>query len=280
VCYETLAQSRVVTAEVRAFGVKVRAVKLAAKIMGHRLFALRRSQERLTHESREYWQAAPSPALNENSHWRGNGIFADDARWLSLGSENWRLYEEFARAIGFKRPVGRIVEWGCGGGANAIYFGREVREFYGVEVSSRSLEECDRQMRSTGLKNFVPVLIDPTRPEDVINKICVACDLFLSTYVFELLPDPEYGLRVLKIAHELLAPGGIAMIQIKYKTESWKTEARRWSYATNLAWNATYRIEEFWLMARQCGFIPKLVSLVPDQPLVNDKNYAYFLLAR
>jgi SAM-dependent methyltransferase len=276
----TLAQQGAVVAQARAVRGKLGRAQLAAETFVRRLLGLRGSQEQLVRESREFWQAAPSQSLSEDAHWRGNGIFAEDARWIAIGLEHWRVYEEFARAIELKRPLNRIVEWGCGGGANAIHFGKEAQEFFGVDVSSRSLDECGRQMRGAGLQNFLPALIDPARPEEVHSQIRGPCDLFLSTYVFELLPDPEYGIRVLRIAHELLAPGGVAVIQIKYKTNSWKTEARRWGYARNLAWNATYGIDEFWTIAEQCGFIPRLISLVPNQPLVNDKNYAYFLLVK
>jgi hypothetical protein len=106
------------------------------------------------------------------------------------------------------------------------------------------------------------------------------CDLLISTYVFELLPTPEYGLRVLRIASELLAPGGIAVIQVKYSEGNWKTKSHGWAYVKNLAWNATYRIEEFWQAAGRCGLTPKMVTLLPKQPLVNDRNYAYFLLQK
>ena len=43
---------------------------------------------------------------------------------------------------------------------------------------------------------------------------------------------------------------------------------------------ATNRIEEFWEAARQCGFIPKMITLLPKQPLVSDRNYAYFFLLK
>jgi len=126
----------------------------------------------------------------------------------------------------------------------------------------------------------MPVLVDAADPEAALGRVQGPCDLFISTYVFELLPTPEYGIRVLRIAYELLAPGGMAMVQIKYKEANLTTASRRWGYARNLAWNATYRIEEFWLLAQECGFSPKMVTLLPEQPLVNDRNYAYFLLLK
>jgi SAM-dependent methyltransferase len=179
-----------------------------------------------------------------------------------------------------RHPLKRIVEWGCGGGMNAVHFGPLVDEFYGVDISSASLDECRRQMTEAGLHNFRPVLIDAANPEAALEQVEGQCELLLSTYVFELLPTPEYGLRVLRIAYELLAPDGIVMVQVKYNEGDWKTRSQGWAYIKSLAWNATYRIEEFWQATEKCGFTPKMITLLPKQPLVNDRNYAYFLLQK
>lgn len=237
-------------------------------------------ETRLIGDSQTFWNGPPDRALKQNSHWRGAGIFADDSRWLAIGKEHLQIYEEFVRALNANTRPKRVVEWGCGGGLNAVHFGRLTGEFCGVDISSDSLEECARQMKAEGLNNFRPILIDAADPEAALARMPGPCDLFISTYVFELLPTPEYGLRVLRIAHKLLEPGGMAVIQIKYSEANKETTSRRWSYAKNLAWNATYRIEEFWEAAELCGFTTKMVTLQRKQPLVNDRNYAYFLLLK
>ena len=237
-------------------------------------------ETKLIGDSQSYWNGPSDRSLKQNSHWRGEGIFADDSRWLALGYQHLRLYEEFARAVRMNFPLKRVVEWGCGGGINAVHFGRLADEFYGIDISSSSLEECGRQMTAAGLNNFTPILIDAEDPEAALGRVQNPCDLFVSTYVFELLPTPEYGIRVLRIAHELLTAGGIAMIQIRYSEGNAETRSRAWAYARNLARNTTYRIENFWQASEHCGFTPKMVTLQPQQPLVNDGNYAYFLLQK
>jgi Methyltransferase domain len=264
----------------RALSGKVHDAWLAAEGFVWHVLGHRQSQTRLTSDSQTYWNGPSNPSLRQNSHWRGIGIFADDTRWLTLGLDHLRLYQESARVLNLKHPLTRIVEWGCGGGVNAIHFGHVTDEYCGVDISQASLEECHRQMTVAGLQNFTPLLIDASNPEAVLGRVRGRCDLFLSTYVFELLPTPEYGIRVVRIAYELLADGGVAIIQIKYTEGNARTASRASDYARNLAWNATYRIEEFWLIAQGCGFSPKMVTLVPKQPLVNDRNYAYFLLVK
>ena len=264
----------------RAALARVRDVENAFKKVFWRVVGFRDSERKLMGDSQTYWNNPPDLSLQQNSHWRGAGIFVDDARWLALGRQHLHLYEQFARAIDHLRPPKRIVEWGCGGGMNAVHFAALADDFYGVDISSASLDECAKQMNIAGLHNFSPVLIDVANPEAALRQIPASCDLAISTYVFELLPTPEYGYRILKIVYALLAPSGIAIVQIKYSEGDWKTRSQRWSYVRNLAWNATYRIEEFWQAAERCGFMPKMVTLVPKQPLVNDRNYAYLLLQK
>jgi hypothetical protein len=122
------------------------------------------------------------------------------------------------------------------------------------------------------------VLIDVDNPEAAAAQITQPCDVFLSFYVFELIPTPEYGARILCTAAELLAPGGIALIQVKYRTASWRTLSRGRDYVSGLANMTTYRIEEFWTLAHECGLQPETVSLEPKNPL--DERYAYFLLTK
>jgi SAM-dependent methyltransferase len=264
----------------RALFWKVRNAKRQAEFVVRQALGLGQSQTKLITDSQQYWNNLSNKVFKQHSHWRGDGIFADDSRWLALGREHLRLYEEFARVVGLKAPLKRVIEWGCGGGMNAVHFGHLAQEFYGIDISAASLEECGRQMVAEGLNNFTPVLIEASDPEAVLTQAPGPHDLLLSTYVFEALPSPEYGIRVLKIVSELLAPGGIAIIQIKYSGANLWTASRRWGYVRNLAWNATYRIDEFWLEAEKCGLVPKMISLVPEQPLVRDRNYAYFLLLK
>ena len=240
----------------------------------------RQSEEDLISQSQHFWNNESHPRLKSEAHWRNEGVFSDEGRWTALGREHLRIYQEFAQALAIDCRRKRIVEWGCGGGANAVQFGPLTDEFIGVDISARTLAECDRQMKLAGLNNFRPILVGANNPEVALAKMPGPCDLLLSTYVFECLPSPEYGVRLLKIARNMLAPAGLAVIQIKYSEADWKTRPRRWNYARNLAWNATYRLEEFWTIAQQCGLTPRLMTLVPYEKLVNDSNYAFFLLVR
>jgi len=264
----------------RTFAARVRGALNSVEIVVRQKLGFRQSEDSLIDDSQTYWNNSTEQNVRANSHWRGAGIFADDLRWLSVGKEHLDLYEEFSRALKFNRRIERVVEWGCGGGMNAVYFARLAQKYIGVDISRASLEECSRQMMNFGLNNFQAVLIKANDPEAAIEQIQDTCDLLISTYVFELLPTREYGLRILRIANKLLSPGGLAMIQIKYSEVDEKTWSRPWAYARNLALNATYRIEEFWQAAQSCGFKPKMVMLLTEQPLVEDRNYAYFCLQK
>jgi SAM-dependent methyltransferase len=263
----------------QAFSQKMRHAKEGVEARFRSTTGLTEPEEKLITDSQSFWNDQASRNYGQDSHWRGGGIFSDESKWLELGKEHVRYFESCTRLVSVRQPMTRVVEWGCGGGMNAIHFAPLAAQFCGIDISHASLEECAKQMKLAGLDNFLPMLIDAAHPEAALALVPGPSDLFLCTFVFEVLPSPEYGYRLLRIAKDLLAPGGLAIVQVKY-TDGWQTHSRRWNYAKNLAWHATYRIEEFWQKTEECGFIPKMVSLVPKQTLINDRNYAYFLLQK
>jgi cyclopropane fatty-acyl-phospholipid synthase-like methyltransferase len=182
------------------------------------------------------------------------------------------------RMMGFERPWNRVLEWGCGGGANAVHLAPRAKEFIGVDVSADSLRECQRQVNSVCVTPFRPVLVTVAEPEQVLRHVDGPCDLFLCVYVFELIPTPEYGGRLLRIARELLASDGLALVQIKYDAGRWWTKSRRRAYRSGAAKMTTYPIDVFWELAVTCGLQPESVQLVPKNEL--DRRYAYFLLSK
>jgi SAM-dependent methyltransferase len=235
-------------------------------------------EAKISSQAQQYWTGARTAQWKSNSHWQDCGPFVGRDLWSEIGRRHLAMFERGVRTVDFSRPWGRAIEWGCGGGANAVHFAPRVREFIGVEVSAESLQECGRQVAATCDTPFRPVLVDVADPEAALDQIEGSCDIFICFYVFELIPTPEYGERILRIAHQLIAPGGLALIQIKYDTGRWRTKPRRRGYRRGLADMTTYPIASFWELARRSGLEPALVQLVPEDEL--DERYAYFLLSK
>lgn len=238
---------------------------------------LRQSESRIAADSQRYWTETGGARWKADSHWQDADVFGGDL-WARIGQRHLAMFERGARMVEFTRPWGRVVEWGCGGGANAVHFAKRCREFVGVDISAESLRECGRQVAATSDTVFRPVLVEAGEPERAIELIGPGCDIFLCFYVFELVPSPEYGERLLLIARDLLAPGGLALIQIKYDEGRFWTRPRRRAYRSGVADMTTYPIPEFWQLAVKCGLRPESVELVPKNEL--DERYAYFLLSR
>ncbi|CAD7023076.1 class I SAM-dependent methyltransferase [Pseudorhizobium endolithicum] len=235
------------------------------------------SEQALIRSASSYWEDPTANHFATNSHWcRDVGI--ESTVWNQLGKPHLAILQRHMKAIGKECERERILEWGCGGGANAIHFASSAKEFVGADVSRASLAECKSQLEQRGHANFSLIHIDIAEPEQAVRHLLGTCDVFLCTYVFELLPSPEYGTRVLKLAYELLQPGGCAIIQIKYQTHDRRTQPRRWLYQRNLANMTTYPIDEFWQIASRVGFSPAFVTLLPKDLLVEDERYAYFVL--
>jgi SAM-dependent methyltransferase len=237
------------------------------------------TEARISSDAQRYWSAPKGASWWSNSHWRDGEVFSDTDLWLQMGEQHVDLFDRGARAAGFSARCRRIVDWGCGGGANAVHFAtRAQEEFVGVDVSSESAEECGRQVRAACDTPYRSVVVNVGSPETVIDEIGSGrCDMFLCLYVFEALPTPESGARLLRVAHELLTPGGAAFVQIKYNDGRWLSQPRRRGYRSGLV-ETTYPIHEFWQLALRSGFAPALVDLIPQNEL--DERYAYFFLVK
>jgi SAM-dependent methyltransferase len=256
-----------------------RSVRQAGDIT-HRILSaagLSQSDSKISADAQAYWAQPGSSAWLSDSHWRNGPAFAENSIWPEIGRRHLNMFERGARAVEFNRPWTRILEWGCGGGANAIHFAPRAQEFIGVDISAETLIECGREVSSVSNADWRPVQIEVGTPEQAVREFG-GCDIWLSFYLFELIPSPDYGERLLRIAYQMLTPGGLAFIQIKYGDGRWSTRSRRRSYRSGLASMTTYRIDEFWTLAERCGFKPETIELVPINEL--DQRYAYFLLTR
>jgi SAM-dependent methyltransferase len=243
----------------------------------------RQTEAELIDDSRTYWNEGDKAGvdLGDFSHWLGAGPWSDRERWLKLGRVHHRMFERLCLVAGVPRPVRRVIEWGSGGGANAIHFIGEAHEFCGVEIAQASLDACERVLQDAGYGGFKPVLIDAAGPEAALDLAGGGYDFFLSTYVFELLPGRAYGERVLATALRLLRPGGVAIVQIRYDDGSVRSRQHHLDYYSNSTRFTSWRVEEFWTLAERIGFRAEYVTLVPRRTEdYSGDLYAYFALVK
>lgn len=249
--------------------------------LAHRCLAavgVRQSSTQIVADAQAYWERPRGTNWKAHSHWENGVTFDGNRLWDGIGRRHVALYEKSRRALGGEATPTRVLEWGCGGGANAVHFAPLASEYVGVEVSAETLDECARQVRSRTEAPFVPVRIDVAHPEAALAALTEPIDLFLCFYVFELLPSQEYGARVLRIAERCLRPGGMAIIQMKYDDGRWTSRSRRRAYRLGLADMTTYRIERFWALLEQVGLSPQSIHLAPRGEL--DDRYAYFVATK
>ena len=233
----------------------------------------RRFRDRIAGQAAQYWSAPGTSGWEANSHWR-SGI--GDEAWFEVGDDHWAMYETFARALQLPRPD-TVIEWGAGGGANAVAFAPHAQRFIAADVSQDNLDECARQVRETCTTPVVTRRIDLARPDRAVAGLAGSCDVFLCLYVVELTSGADAVRAILANARTVLVPGGLALIQIKYHTSDGRTRGRAGlTYGRNLASTTTFTIDEFWHLATECGLVPQLITLVPENRL--DCRYAYYAL--
>ena len=233
------------------------------------------SEHRLAADSDRFWNDGSNQSLRGISHWRGTGPFKDnDSLWLETGRFHFELFEKAAAWCGSRDPVGPVVEWGAGGGMNAVHFAPVASTFYAVDINEDSLEECVRQVAAAGHSNVVPVHVSASGPEAALSAIQEPCGLFLSTYVFEALPTPDSGLRILRVAVELLRPGGLGIVHFRYASTVGSLPKGR-DYARNWVRMTTYRMDDLWIECGKMGLEPLFLTLAPEQAQFDETDYGY-----
>jgi hypothetical protein len=226
-------------------------------------------------DARRYWSGEADPRWLANSHWR-RGL--DEDAWLEIGQESLTIFDQFAKALDRPSNPGVVVEWGCGGGANAVAFAPIAKKFIAADVSGESVAECIRQIAAVCDTPTESVLIDIEHPERAVTGLEETCDTFVCLNVLQLTAGPAEAVRILRIAERLLVSGGIAFVQTKYHTANWRTRGRKRNYWLNLGDMTTFGIDEFWLCAAECGLTPRLITLVPKHRL--DSRFAYYALTK
>lgn len=170
-----------------------------------------------------------------------------------------------------------MVDWGCGGGANAVATAPSAGEMVLVDLSDETLEECRRRVGEVSDTPVTTVRIAVEDPEAAAERVA-GCDLFMCFYVLELVPSQEHAARILRIAAEALVPGGLAVVQFKYDDGALTSTSRHRGYARHLAHMTTYAIPDFWQLAVDVGLRPRMLTLVPENEL--DRRYAYLAMTK
>ncbi len=232
-------------------------------------------EDKISNDAKKYWSSSQeNSTIQDLSHWRGSGRWCDDESWNKIGKKHFFMYKKLCDLTEMTGQIRSMIEWGPGGGANLIWFSKELNKIYGIDISSPNLDECERQLMENEYFGFNKVLIPANSPEDCVDLIKPDVDFFLSTAVYQHFPSKEYGIKVTKLAYKLLSNQSIALIQIRYDDGSNRFAPKTRDYYQNAVNFTSYKIEEFWNIANEIGFKPIAIYLKPEV------NYAYYFLGK
>lgn len=104
----------------------------------------------------------------------------------------------------------RALDFGCGVGRLLIPLAKRCREVVGVDVSPSMLAEAQRNCEAEGVSNVRFV-----KSDDTLSELVGAFDFIHSYIVLQHIPVAR-GEKIVGRLAELLAPNGVAMIQVPY----------------------------------------------------------------
>lgn len=249
--------------------------EILAKTLNYFIGLIPDSKNRLNRDASNFWNGVSDDnKVKEFSHYQGLGRWSNYDAWSNIGLQHLEMLNDLIRYVKYDKPIKNILEWGPGGGANAIHLCNKTENFYGVDISEKNLNECKRQLDIKRYRNFHPIHIDINNPEIVMEEVGLTIDFFISTAVYQHFPSKEYGIKITKLAYDLLRSSSLAILQIRYDDNTNKFKSKKNNYVKNAIYFTSYKIDEFWNITQSIGFTPLYVKLNPEV------NYAYFFLSK
>jgi hypothetical protein len=217
------------------------------------------------------WEGHPDEDYRRDmSHWRGHGRWAEE-KWAAIGRATVGSIHRAARMLGRPAPAGPLLEWGPGGGSNLVACAGISQRLYGADISAKNLAECARVLAELDPSpEFRPILVgdDPTSVAAAIHE---PIELFVSTAVFQHFLTREYGGEVLRVVADLLAPGALGFVQIRYDDGTPKYLQKHEDYFARHVTFTSYELDGFWDLLASVGLQPLDISAVNS-----NVNYATF----
>jgi hypothetical protein len=211
--------------------------------------------KKLLEEAQEVWGRTSEPGgVRTWAHWRRD---KGEKFWAQKATDHVRRFKRIQQLSGTKISGGRAVEWGVGGGLNLHAFYKYFDVFYGIDISEPTLQECSREAEEARISNFLPLLVDISRPQSALRTVEPgSCSFALSTAVFHHFPSKEYAFKILRILYEMLENNGLCLIQYRWDDGSgyFRSKTRFYSRGKNCIRFTSHRISEFVEKCREVGF--------------------------
>ena len=161
----------------------------------------------LLDQQKEYWDQNPIGAEIFDAELGSREFYDQYVKYYD------KFYEESRKSIGYEKYNGkRVLEVGCGLGANAMHFAEAGAEVTAIDLSDTSVE-CSRRLFGYRELNGVIKQGNAERlefPDDSFDMVC-------SLGVLMLVPDMNAAVNEI---YRVLKPGGEIMIML-YNRWSW-----------------------------------------------------------
>ena len=134
-------------------------------------------------------------------------LFPNRLVLVHIGPQKLIEFDEIVRMADLN-PDDSVLDIGCGTGVQALLLGKESKHVVGIDLSSRAIETAEAlahvSMLSSSVRFVNGDVVDADFDRHSFSRIVSFC-------VLEHIPDWQ---RVLRKAHEWLAPGGYLVVSV------------------------------------------------------------------
>jgi len=197
-----------------------------------------------------FWNSS-TKKRDDQAHHLGHGRWTPRA-WRKHGQAYFSLFREhFGEDF-----TGRMLEWGCGGGANVVAFAEQFEHIVGVDISPDSLRRCAQACEEMVTKGYhfepFPISIEDPFAARALKSEGNLFDFLLCIEVVQHMPSARYARDVMELWSELCWKGAGAMVQFR---THFRSRAAHRSPTVNYSDNVSR-----WLMLNPAVFADMAVS--------------------
>ena len=209
----------------------------------------------------------PYFAVNTISDMRSESIDEDKLKLFFEGGEKYvkKIWEEIESHFISGFNPRRALDFGCGVARLTLPIAKRSIETIGVDISTNMLEVAAKNADLFDIKN-----ISFIKGDETISKVTGEFDFIHSFVVFQHI-NPKLGEEIFKKMVEMLAEGGIGVVQFGY-ADSVSTFAQKLRFSLYRDYSITYKLRNLVLRKKREPLIPMYSYNVNNLMLILQQN--------
>jgi 2-polyprenyl-3-methyl-5-hydroxy-6-metoxy-1,4-benzoquinol methylase len=157
-----------------------------------------------------FWNSGASDACLAATRGGEHGRASEREAYAAYRESRYRTEWQIPAFAGFADARGkRVLEIGCGNGADAVMYAKQGAAYVGVDLSDRAVDSTRRHLALEGLEGRCGLAN--------VEQLCWAKESFDIVYAFGVLHHTSSPEKAVHEMWRVLKPGGVALVMLYHR---------------------------------------------------------------